>query len=94
MGNDSDLLFKALAALETEQEYAALLEDLLTPKELAHIADRLRVLLLLRSGMKQREVSTFTGVSVATVSSANRIIKNGAKGVALLAQRLQESGFS
>jgi uncharacterized protein YerC len=60
-------LSQALASLGEAGQVRAFLEDLCTPAELEAMADRWRVVPLLRQGIAYREIHERTGVSVTTV---------------------------
>jgi TrpR-related protein YerC/YecD len=90
MDENKTILFRALISLKSEEECQQFLNDLLTPDEITQIANRLRVLCLLLSGMKQREVKEITGAAIATVSRANRVLKSGAGGILLVSKKLSK----
>ena len=81
--NDSgalDRLLDTLTALHTKEEYAALLEDLCTIKELQDMAQRLQVAFLLSDGMSYQKIVEKTGVSSATITRVNRCLSYGSGG--------------
>ena len=74
--NDSlNRLAEALLALET-------------PAELEAIADRWRVVPLLRKGVAYREIHERTGVSVTTIGRVARCLDLGAGGYRIAAERV------
>ena len=75
-------LARALAALDKPQEVQAFLRDLCTPAELEAMADRWRVVPLLRKGVPYREIYDLTGVSVTTIGRVARTLERGAGGYA------------
>ena len=91
MDNSWGLLCDAIIALETKDECVRFLKDLLTPQEMATIANRWMTARLLDEGLTQREVVTRLGVSLATVSRVNRALKFGEGGYQLIMKKLQES---
>ncbi len=84
-------LCKALAAMNDQKEIRMLLRDLCTPAELEAIADRWRVVPLLKSGLSYREIHDRTGVSVTTVGRVARHIDAGNGGYQLAFERLHGS---
>lgn len=88
----SDASLKALAcafaALERPQDVQAFLRDLCTPAELEAMADRWRVVPLLRKGVPYREIYDLTGVSVTTIGRVARSLEHGAGGYAVAIERL------
>lgn len=81
-------LFHALMALKTVQEAEAFLQDLCTPTELQAMADRWRVLLLLKEGKPYREIYELTGVSLATIVRVARTLQFGEGGYDRVFKRL------
>ena len=81
-------LARALAALDKPQDVQAFLRDLCTPAELEAMADRWRVVPLLRKGVPYREIYDLTGVSVTTIGRVARSLEHGAGGYAAAIERL------
>ena len=81
-------LARALAALDRPQDVQAFLRDLCTPAELEAMADRWRVVPLLRKGVPYREIHDLTGVSVTTIGRVARSLEHGAGGYAVAIERL------
>ena len=74
------LLVKALLSLENEQDCNALLEDLMTRKEVSDIAQRMLVAKLLSEQTVYNKIVEETGASTATISRVNRSYLYGAGG--------------
>ncbi|MDP2670233.1 MAG: Trp family transcriptional regulator [bacterium] len=55
------------------------LEDLLTPKEITELAERIRILQMLEQGKPQREIANDLHISVTTVSRGSRVLQYGTK---------------
>lgn len=68
-----------------------LLQDLCTPAEIEAMADRWRVVPLLKKGIPYREIHDRTGVSVTTIGRVARCIEAGTGGYDLAFQRLYGS---
>lgn len=85
----TDLLMRALLALETTEEAQRFLEDVLTVQELRSITQRLEVAVLLRQKVTYQEIARRTGASTATISRVNRALQYGADGYRLVLDRLQ-----
>ena len=81
-------LIEAMLALRTSKELHAFLDDLCTPAELEAIADRWRVVPLLREGVAYREIHERTGVSVTTTGRVARTLEHGHRGYAAAVDRL------
>ncbi len=78
--DEINILCRALAALETPEEIAALLDDLCTIQELIALSQRLHVAQLLSEGTNYNDINRITGVSSATISRVNRCLNYGAGG--------------
>ena len=87
---DYRLLVRAILSLETEQECAAFLEDLLTRRELADMAQRMQVADLLSRREVYSKIAQKTGASTATISRVNRAYNYGPGGYATVLKRLNE----
>ena len=74
------LLVKALLSLETEEDCDALLEDLMTKKEVLDIAQRMLVAKMLSEQIVYNKIVEETGASAATISRVNRSYLYGAGG--------------
>ena len=85
----TDLLMRALLALETTEEAQRFLEDVLTVQELRSITQRLEVAVLLRQKVTYQEIAHQTGASTATISRVNLALQYGADGYRLVLDRLQ-----
>jgi TrpR-related protein YerC/YecD len=81
-------LARAFAALDKPQEVQAFLRDLCTPAELEAMADRWRVVPLLRKGVPYREIYDLTGVSVTTIGRVARSLEHGSGGYATAIERI------
>jgi TrpR-related protein YerC/YecD len=87
---DTDLLFKAVLSLRTEQECYDFFEDICTVAEIKSLAQRLHVARMLRQGSTYTEICDTTGVSTATISRVNRCLEYGADGYKLVLDRLKQ----
>ena len=83
------LLVKALLSLENEKECDALLEDLLTKKEISDMAQRMLVAKRLSEQVVYSKIVEETGASTATISRVNRAYNYGAGGYATVLDRLK-----
>lgn len=87
---DIRLLYRALLALENEEECIAFLEDLMTRKELCDIAQRLAVAKMLFGQAVYSKIVEETGASTATISRVNRCCNYGTGGYAKILERIGE----
>ena len=86
----TDLLMRALLALETTEEAQRFLEDVLTVQELRSITQRLEVAVLLRQKVTYQEIAHQTGASTATISRVNRSLSYGTGADAKLFERMKD----
>ncbi len=71
------LLVKALVAIDNEKDCEALLDDLVTRKELLDIAQRILVAKMLSEDAVYNKIVEETGASTATISRVNRCYRYG-----------------
>ncbi len=86
----SDILYKALLTLETEEECRQFLDDLCTVSELKALEQRIEVATLLDKGLIYSEILELTGASSATISRVNRCLQYGAGGYRTVLPRLKD----
>ena len=82
------LLIKAIVAVDNESDCEALLEDLMTRKELLDIAQRLLVAKLLSEDVVYNKIVEETGASTATISRVNRSYQYGSGGYAKTLEKI------
>ena len=80
----SDTLYRAFAALETEEECRRFLQDLCTVSELKAMEQRMDV------GLTYSDILERTGASSATISRVNRCLHYGADGYRAVIPRLRK----
>ena len=73
----SDLLYKAILKLETEEECYNFFQDLCTISEMRSMEQRFEVAKLLNDGMIYNDILERTGASSATISRVNRSLSYG-----------------
>lgn len=75
-----DSLFRAILALENEEDCYRFFEDVCTISEIRSIAQRWQVARLLDEDMTYSAIAEKTGASTATVSRVGKCLKYGADG--------------
>ena len=88
----SDLLYKAILMLETEEECYNFFQDLCTISEMRSMEQRFEVAKLLNEGMIYNDILERTGASSATISRVNRSLLGGAGGYESILEKMKESG--
>ena len=83
-----ELLIQALLSLKNEAECAAFLDDLMTRKEIADIAQRLLVAKMLSEQAVYNKIVEQTGASTATISRVNRAYNYGSGGYQTILDRI------
>lgn len=86
--NNMELLIQAILCLKNEEECKALLEDLLTARELQDISQRIEVAKLLRNRTNYATIAQVTGASTATISRVNRCVLYGTGGYETILDRV------
>ena len=86
----TELLYKAVLALETPEDCRAFFQDLCTVAELRAMAQRLEVAQLLDEGLIYNDILQRTGASSATISRVNRALQYGADGYKTVLPRLKK----
>ena len=86
---ENDELFRAVLALESEEECYRFFEDLMTIKELQAIAQRWEVARMLHHGKTYHEIAAATKASAATICRINKCLLYGAEGYRTILQRLE-----
>lgn len=71
------LITDTLWRIETQERLSWTFEDLMTPKEITELADRIIILQMLKDWKSQRVIAETLGVSVTTVSRGNRVLQYG-----------------
>ena len=84
------MLFQAMLSLQSEEECAAFLEDLMTRKEMEDVAQRLAVAKMLSEQAVYSKIVEKTGASTATISRVNRAFHYGAGAYAKILKRVNE----
>ena len=82
--------FKAVLALESEEECRIFFDDILTLNELKALSQRLEVARLLKGEATFAEIAEKTGMSSATISRVNRCLKYGEGGYKTVLERIEQ----
>lgn len=85
-----EMLYNAMLTLETREECEKFFADLLTPREIIDIAQRLKAAIMLTNDASYIEVCTETGMSTATISRVSKALDKGPGGYEIVLSRLGE----
>lgn len=86
----NERLYRAILALETEEECYAFFQDLCTIAELRSMEQRYEVATLLNDGMIYNDILERTGASSATISRVNRSLIYGSGGYESVLEKMKE----
>ena len=86
----NERLYRAILALETEEECYAFFQDLCTIAELRSMEQRYEVATLLNDGMIYNDILEKTGASSATISRVNRSLIYGNSGYESVLEKMKE----
>ncbi len=83
-------LYKLFASVKSEREAEKLLKDILTPQELASVAERWQLVQRLHKGDPQRKISDDLGVSISKITRGSRQLKYGGGGFKYFLKKLKK----
>ncbi|MBQ7045661.1 MAG: hypothetical protein IJN65_04110 [Clostridia bacterium] len=87
---DTDYFFKAILALETEEECYKFFEDVCTIKEIQSIVQRFTVAKMLSEKCVYSDIVKKTGASTATISRVNRSLSYGNDAYEMIFKRIDK----
>lgn len=71
------LLVEEFTKANSKEKLTNLLKGLLTPSETQELAERFRIVQLLKKGVGQHKIAEKLGIGVATVTRGSKEIQNG-----------------
>lgn len=83
-------LYQLFASVHGEKEAKQLLEDLLTPQELASLSERWQLIQELHKGTPQREIAKKLGVSISKITRGSRMLQFGSGGFSYFLKKLHQ----
>ena len=83
-------LYQLFASIQSEKEAKMLLEDLLTPQEVASLAERWRLIQELNKGTPQRDIAQKLGVSISKITRGSRMLQYGSGGFKHFLKKLKK----
>ncbi|MFA7682436.1 MAG: Trp family transcriptional regulator [Candidatus Peribacteraceae bacterium] len=81
-------LFELFASVDTPKEAQMLLEDILTPQELASVAERWQLVQDLHRGTSQRTIADKLKVSISKITRGSRMLQYGGGGFRYFLKKL------
>ncbi|MGL4654874.1 MAG: YerC/YecD family TrpR-related protein [Sarcina sp.] len=88
--DELDYFFKAILALETQEECYRFFEDVSTITEIKALSQRLQVAKMLKEKKTYIEIADITGASTATISRVNRALTYGSEGYNLILDKIDK----
>lgn len=82
-------LYSLFSSVSSEKEAKMLLEDMLTPQELASLAERWQLIQELHKGTPQRDIAKKLGVSISKITRGSRMLQYGSGGFAHFLEKLK-----
>ncbi|MDA1292834.1 MAG: Trp family transcriptional regulator [bacterium] len=82
-------LYALLASVKDEKEAKLLIDDLLTPQEVASLAERWQLIRELDKGTPQRDISQKLGISISKITRGSRMLQFGSGGFAHFLKKLK-----
>lgn len=73
-------LYDLFAQIENREEAKLLLDDILTPQELASVAERWQLIQALDKGTPQRDIAAKLGLSISKITRGSRMLQYGGGG--------------
>lgn len=87
---DTDYFFKAVLALESQEECYKFFEDVCTIKEIQSIVQRFTVAKMLSEKRVYSDIVKETGASTATISRVNRSLSYGNDAYEMIFKRIEK----
>jgi TrpR family trp operon transcriptional repressor len=84
-------LYRLFAAVDSPKEAARLLDDILTPQELASLAERWQLIQKLDAGVPQRDIAEELGVSISKITRGSRMLQYGKGGFGHFLKKLKKA---
>lgn len=83
-------LYKLFATVDNEKEAKLLLEDILTPQEVASLCERWQLVKELDAGTPQRDIAKKLGVSISKITRGSRMMQFGSGGFSYFLDKLKK----
>ncbi|MFH1444803.1 MAG: Trp family transcriptional regulator [Candidatus Peregrinibacteria bacterium] len=84
-------LYKLFSSVHSEEEAEKLLADILTPQEMASVAERWRLIQELAKGTPQRDIAKKLGISISKITRGSRMLQYGGGGFGYFLKKLKKA---
>jgi len=82
-------LYELFSAIRTPAEAEKLLADILTPQELASVAERWQLIQELAKGTPQRDIAKKLNISISKITRGSRMLQYGSGGFRLFLKKMK-----
>ena len=83
-------LYALFASVHSDKEAKLLLEDILTPQEIASLAERWQLIRELDKGTSQRDIAEKLGISISKITRGSRMLQYGEGGFRHFLKKLKK----
>ncbi|MFA5272938.1 MAG: Trp family transcriptional regulator [Candidatus Peribacter sp.] len=84
-------LYELFSSVRTAAEAEKLLADILTPQELASVAERWQLIQELAKGTPQRDIAKKLNLSISKITRGSRMMKYGSGGFGMFLEKMQKN---
>lgn len=88
--NNFQDLYRLFASVRTKKEAEVLLQDILTPAELASVAERWQLIQMLARGVPQRTIAKKLKISISKITRGSNMLQNGTGGFGHFLKKLKK----
>jgi len=83
-------LYELFTSISSEKEAEKLLKDILTPQEMASLAERWQLIQMLEAGVPQRTIAQKLNLSISKITRGSRVLKYGSGGLKHFLKKLKK----
>ncbi|OIO54603.1 hypothetical protein AUJ46_02795 [Candidatus Peregrinibacteria bacterium CG1_02_54_53] len=84
-------LYELFCSVQNKKEAEKLLCDILTPQELASVAERWQLIQELNKGTPQRDIARKLNISISKITRGSRMLQYGGGGFAYFLKKLKKT---
>ncbi|MDD4287559.1 MAG: Trp family transcriptional regulator [Candidatus Peribacteraceae bacterium] len=84
-------LYALFSSVRSQVEAEKLLADILTPQELASVAERWQLIQELNKGTPQRDIAKRLNLSISKITRGSRMLQYGSGGFGLFLKKLKKA---
>ncbi|OGJ77812.1 hypothetical protein A2398_00885 [Candidatus Peribacteria bacterium RIFOXYB1_FULL_57_12] len=84
-------LYELFSSVRTPAEAKQLLADILTPQEMASVAERWQLIQELNKGTPQRDIAKKLGISISKITRGSRMLQFGSGGFGMFLEKMKKN---